>query len=180
MSIEMLLQVAINLGLGAAVWMLWMRSRRSPQEDPRLSRGLQLLSSKIAILEDLADRTDRQVQQLSDLLDQRSRQLQAKIFESEKQVRELDASMKKSREVAEIFQDRIPHEQIIERQNTIKYVKAAQLAHRGLSIDEIAAQVDLPQEQLEFIAKVNRQQLMFDAEQLPEWAKTDFSGHSHE
>jgi mannose/fructose/N-acetylgalactosamine-specific phosphotransferase system component IIB len=154
-----------------ACWSLWLRSRRSPQEDARLSRGLQLLTSKIAILEDLSDRTDKQVHQLTDLLEQRSRLLQTKIFEAEKLVRELEQSMHKSREVAEIFQDKIPHEEIIERQNTIKYVKAAQLAHRGIDLNQIAAQVDLPREQIEFIAKVNRTQLMFDVDQLPEWAK---------
>lgn len=166
-----LLQIVVNLGLGLSCWVLWMRSKKAPQEDQRMSRGLQLLTSKIAILEDLSDRTDRQVQQLTELLEQRSRTLQTKIFEGEKLVRELDQSMRKSREVAEIFQDRIPHEEIIERQNTIRYVKAAQMAHRGSTIEEIAAQVDLPREQLEFIAKVNRKQLMFDTAQLPEWAK---------
>ena len=141
-----------------------------------MSRGLQLLTSKIAILEDLADRTDKQVQQLTDLLEQRSRGLQTKIFEGEKLIRELDQSMQRSKEVAEIFQDRIPHEEIIERQNTIRYVKAAQMAHKGSSIEEIATQVDLPREQIEFIAKVNKKQLMFDVSQLPEWAKPHLDG----
>ncbi len=76
-------------------------------------------------------------------------------------------------EVAKIFQDRIPHGEIVERQNTIKYVKAARLAHQGLSIDEIAEQVtDLSRGEIEFIAKVNRDQLMFCEESLPEWAQS--------
>jgi mannose/fructose/N-acetylgalactosamine-specific phosphotransferase system component IIB len=171
MAVWTILQFVIDLGLMMASWILWQRLRRPPQDDPRLSRGLQILASKINILEDLSDRTDKQVQQLTDLLDQRARTLQSKMTESERLVRELDQSMQKSREVAEIFQDRIPHEEIIERQNTIKYVQAAQMAHQGRTIDEIADKVDLPREQLEFIAKINRQQLMFDVEQLPEWAK---------
>jgi mannose/fructose/N-acetylgalactosamine-specific phosphotransferase system component IIB len=171
MAVWTILQFVIDLGLLLSSWILWQRLRRPPQDDPRLSRGLQILASKITILEDLSDRTDKQVQQLTELLDQRARTLQTKMFESEKLVRELEQSMQKSREVAEIFQDRIPHEEIIERQNTIKYVQAAQMAHQGRTIDEIAEKVDLPREQIEFIAKINRQQLMFDIDQLPEWAK---------
>lgn len=171
MAIWVLFITIMNLGFLVGIWMLWHRLSRSPKDDPRLSRGLQILGNKIAILEDLCDRTDKQVHQLTDLLDQRSRSLQTKMFEAEKLMREIEQSMHKSREVAEIFQDRIPHEEILERQNLIKYVKAAQMAHQGQSIDEIASKVDLPREQLDFIAKVNRQQLMFDVNQLPEWAK---------
>ncbi len=172
MTVWLLLQLVLNLSLIGSSLILWQRSKRSPKEDARLSKGLQLLTSKIAILEDLSDRTEKQVTQLTDLIDQKSRSLQTKLFEAEKVIREVEGSMERSREVAEIFQDRIPHEEIIERQNTIKYVKAAQLAHRGQDIEAIANQVDLPREQLEFIAKVNRTQLMFDVEQLPAWAKT--------
>jgi len=171
MNIWILLQIVINLTLGLGMVVVWLRLQRPPKDDPRLSRGLQLLQSKISVLEDLSDRTDRQVKQLTDLLDQKSRSLQSKIFDSEKQVQKLDQSMFKSMEVAQIFQDKIPHEEIIERQNTIKYVKAARMAHEGKSNDEIACEVDLPREQIEFIAKVNKDQLMFDETQLPTWAQ---------
>ncbi len=167
------LQIAVNLFLGLGLAVLWLRFRRPPKEDPRLSRGLQLLQSKISVLEDLSDRTDLQVKQLTNLLDQKTRLLQTKIFDAEKQMQLVDQSMHKSLEVAEIFQDKIPHQEIIERQNTIKYVKAARMAHGGSSLDEIAEAVDLPREQLAFIAKVNQEQLMFDDEQLPEWAKSE-------
>lgn len=171
MNIWILLQIVINLSLALGLVVVWLRLQRPPKDDPRLSRGLQLLQSKISVLEDLSDRTDRQVKQLTDLLDQKSRSLQSKIFDSEKQVQKLDQSMFKSMEVAQIFQDKIPHEEIIERQNTIKYVKAARMAHEGKSNDEIAREVDLPREQIEFIAKVNKDQLMFDETQLPAWAQ---------
>lgn len=171
MNIWILLQVLINVSLMLGVVVMWVRLNRPAKDDPRLSRGLQLLQSKISVLEDLSDRTDRQVKQLSELLDQKSRSLQNKIFDSEKQVQKLDQSMFKSMEVAQIFQDKIPHEEIIERQNTIKYVKAARMAHEGKAIEEIASQIDLPREQLEFIAKVNKDQLMFDESQLPAWAQ---------
>lgn len=175
MSPWILLQICVNLGFIVAISVMWFRLRKPPQDDPRLSRGLQLLQSKIAVLEDLSDRTDAQVKQLTHLIEQKARLLQNKIIEAEHQIQRVDSSMKKSKEVAEIFQDKIPHEEIVERQNTIKYVKAAQMAHAGHSMEEIAAEVDLPPGQLELIAKLNKDELVFDAEALPEWAKTEIS-----
>ncbi len=180
MSIWTLLQIVFNLAVLANVAALWMRMRRPPQDDPRLSRGLQLLQTKITVLEDLSDRTDAQVKQLTALLDQKNRMLQNKILEAEQQVLKIDHSMHKSMEVAEIFQDKIPHQEILERQRTVEYVKAARMANSGLSVDEIAASVHLPREQIELIAKFNREQLMFDETALPEWASRtseDTAGH---
>lgn len=150
---------------------MWWRLRRPPQDDPRLSRGLQLLQTKITVLEDLSDRTDAQTKQLTAIIEQKSRALQNKLVEAEQQMLKLDHSMHKSREVAEIFQDKIPHQEIVERQRTIEYVKAARLANQGHSPEEIANAVNLPIEQVEMIAKFNRDRLMFDEESLPEWAK---------
>jgi mannose/fructose/N-acetylgalactosamine-specific phosphotransferase system component IIB len=160
----------VDLFLAVGVYVLWVKLKQPPQDDPRLSRGLQLLQSKIAVLEDLSDRTEVQVGQLTALLEQKVRKVQAKIEESQKQIQMIDQSMQRSREVAEIFQDKIPHEEIIERQNTIKYIKAAQLAHEGKTVAEISQLVDLPIGEIEFIAKVNRDQLQFDIQSLPDWA----------
>ena len=170
MSIWTLLQIVFNLFALASIAALWMRLRRPPQDDPRLSRGLQLLQTKITVLEDLSDRTDTQVKTLTGLLDQKNRMLQNKILEAEQQMMKIDHSMNKSREVAEIFQDKIPHQEILERQRTVEYVKAARMANSGLSVDQIAESVHLPREQVELIAKFNRDQLMFDENALPEWA----------
>ncbi|MCB0384570.1 MAG: DUF2802 domain-containing protein, partial [Bdellovibrionales bacterium] len=68
---------------------------------------------------------------------------------------------------------KIPHEEIIERQNTIKYVRAARMAHEGASLAEIAQEVALPMGEIEFIAKVNKDRLMFDEGSLPEWARVE-------
>ena len=68
--------------------------------------------------------------------------------------------MEKSKKVARLFQDKIPHEEIIERQNAQKYLKAAKLANQGLSIEEIAGQIDIPRGELELIVKLNRQNLV--------------------
>lgn len=148
-----------------------VRTRRSHREDPRLSQGLQLLQSKIAILEDLSDRTDNQVTQLTSFMEHKVKQLQSKVQEAQEHLVMIDQSIGKSMEVAEIFQDKIPHEEIIERKNRVKYVKAARLSHQGKSVEEIAQAVDLPRGEIEMIAKVNREQLMFSDKKLPEWAK---------
>lgn len=169
----MLLQIVVNLILGLAIYILWSKLKKPPQDDPRLSRGLQLLQSKIAVLEDLSDRTDVQVKQLTALLEQKTRQVQQKIEDAQKHMNQVDHSIERSREMAEIFQDKIPHEEIIERQNTIKYVRAARMAHEGASLAEIAQAVDLPMGEIEFIAKVNKDRLMFDQDALPEWARIE-------
>lgn len=166
-----LLQVSLDVALLTFAFVVWQRFKRPPQEDPRLSRGLQLLQSKIAILEDLSDRTDKQVAQLLSLLEQKGRFVQKTLLDAESEIQKIDQATRRSKEVAEIFQDKIPHAEIIERQNTIKYVKAAQLAHSGVSPDEIVRQTELPLGEVEFIAKVNKDQMMIDTERLPEWAK---------
>jgi hypothetical protein len=171
-----LLQVLLDLVLIAGSMMMWWRLRRPPQDDPRLSRGLQLLQTKITVLEDLSDRTDAQVRQLSSLLDHKARSVQNRILEAEQQIMKIDHSMNKSLEVAEIFQDKIPHQEILERQRTVEYVKAARMAHSGLSVEEISQSVHLPREQVELIAKFNRDQLMFDEKALPEWATRPTTG----
>ena len=171
MSSMALLQVVFNLVVACVVYILWLRLKKPPQDDPRISRGLQLLQSKISVLEDLSDRTEVQVSQLTALLEQKIKKVQLKIEDAGKQILAIDQSMERSREVAKIFQDKIPHREIIERQNTIKYVKAAKLAHEGRSLAEISQEVDLPIAELEFIAKVNRDDLMFDSNSLPEWAR---------
>lgn len=171
MSFWVLIQILLNLILLASVVGVWMRLQRPQKDDPRLSKGLQLLQSKIAVLEDLSDRTEVQVQQLTALLEQKVREVQQQVQSSEKQLQKIEQSMQKSLEVAKIFQDRIPHNEIVERQSTIKYVKAARLAHQGLSVQDIAAQVDLSLGEIEMIAKVNKDQLMFCEESLPEWAQ---------
>jgi hypothetical protein len=168
-----LIQVVFNIFAALGFFIIIMRMNRAPKDDPRLSRGLQLLQSKISVLEDLSDRTEIQVNQLTGILDQKCREVQAKVQLAEQHVHEIRVAMDRSLDVARIFQDKIPHQEIIERQNTIKYVQAARMAHQGMGIEEIAAKVDLPKGELEFITKVNRDQLMFQEDQLPTWARQD-------
>lgn len=152
---------------------IFIKLRMPPKDDPRLSRGLQLLQSKISILEDLSDRTDTQVTQLQMLLNQKAKDLQDQMAKAEQEVMRISQATQKSLEVAKIFQDKIPHKEIIERQNTLKYVKAAKLAHQGVAIEDISKQVDLSAGELELIVKVNRQNLQFAEDELPEWAQAE-------
>ena len=64
--------------------------------------------------------------------------------------------------MAEIFQDKIPHSEIIDRQNRLKYITAARMAHQGISKTEIAEKVDLPEGELDFIVKINHDQLVLE------------------
>ena len=171
MSIWILAAAVVQIFLVLSVVILWLRQSRAPKDDPRLSRGLQLLQSKIAVLEDLSERTERQVTQLTRFLDERSKHLQTKILNAEELLVRIDHSMKKSLDVAAIFQDKIPHEEIIERNQTQKYVTAAKMANDGRTIDEIVQALDLPRSEVEFIAKINRKELVFEPSLLPEWAK---------
>jgi hypothetical protein len=171
MSIWILAAIAAQLFMFLAIVILWARQGRAPKDDPRLSRGLQLLQSKISVLEDLSERTEQQVTNLTRFLDERSKVLQTKILNAEELLVKIDHSMKKSLDVAEIFQDKIPHEEIIERNQTQKYVAAAKMANEGRSVDEISQTLDLPRSEVEFISKVNRDELAFEPSLLPEWAK---------
>jgi hypothetical protein len=161
MGLLILFQVAMDLGFIALFALLLIeRSKSKTAEDPRMSRGLQLLSSKIAILQDLMDRSETMGRQLTQLIDRKQQDVHERIEEVEHHLHKVNVAIEKSQEVAKIFQDRIPHQEIIERQNTLKYVQAAKLAHQGMSIDDIAKQVDIPRGELELIAKVNRDQLI--------------------
>lgn len=175
MSFTIFMQVFFNIIVLTSIFVIFARLRRPAKDDPRLSKGLQLLSSKIAVLEDLNDRTESQVQQMLTLLDQKSRELQQKITTAENQVQQIRQSMNQSLEVAQIFQDKIPHSEVIERQNSMKYIRAARMAHQGFSVEEIMREVDLPRGEIEFISKVNREQLSFREEDLPAWAREPVS-----
>jgi hypothetical protein len=173
--IWILFLVLIQLVFFAGLVFLWMRMKRNMDDDSRWSRGLQFVQSKIAVFEDLSDRTEYQVKQLTIMMENKICDLQRKIDEADEVLTKISKSMKKSIEVAQIFQDKIPHEEIIERQNTVKFVKAALMAHEGKSVNEICEVVDLPKSQVQFISKVNADRLSFDSSQIPEWLKSELN-----
>lgn len=163
-------QLLLNLALISVGVAIYVRSKRPRKDDPRLSKGLQLLQSKIAILEDLSDRVDNQVKQLMGILDQKAKMTHEHAEMIQEHLNQVEKSIQKSLEVSHIFQDKIPHKEIIERQNTIKYIQAARLANQGHSADEISQKIDIPKSELEFIVKVNKDRLMFSEKDLPTWA----------
>ncbi len=172
MGISFLMLVVFQVVSIAAIGALWVKiTKIQNQEDQRLSKGLQLLQSKLAVLEDLSDRTEVQVSQLVAILEGKIRDIQAKLMDADKVIGKIEKNIEKSLEVANIFQDKIPHQEILERQYTKKYVKAAQLAHAGHSAQEISQVVELTQGEIELIVKLNCDHLQFDVSELPEWAK---------
>ena len=175
MSIWIICQIVFNLALVVGGCILWFKLSRLTKEDPRLNRGLEILQGKISIIEDLSDRTEVQVKQLTSLMDKKTQQLKGVIHKADMHCMRVEQERQKSLEVAEIFQDKIPHNEIIDRQNRVKYVTAARMAHRGLSKEDIAKEVDLPEGELDFIIKVNRDQLTFEESKLPPWAQQDFT-----
>lgn len=169
MSIWIILLIAVNILMLAGLGVCYVRLQDKREDDPRLSYGLKLLQSKISVLEDLSDRTEVQVKQLLTLLEKKLHEVKARVEDADTKINHINQSMKKTLEVAEIFQAQIPHEEIVERQVSNKYIKAARLANQGKSIDEIQQQVDLPAGELDFIYKVNKDQLVFSEEHLPSW-----------
>lgn len=154
---------------------MWIRLKKESTTDVQWSRNLQIIQSKIAVFEDLSDRTETQVKQLTTMMENKIFDLQKKIDEADDVLNKISNSMKKSMEVAQMFQDKIPHEEIIERQNTLKFVKAALMANEGSSIEEIKSLIDLPTSQIEFIVKVNAEKLSFDPNQVPEWIQREMN-----
>jgi hypothetical protein len=171
MSVWSVLQIAIDLLFLAGLGLCFLKFKARREEDPRLSYGLKLLQNKIAIIEDLSDKTDHQVKQLVALMENKIKDLQTKINESQNQLAGIDQAMSRTLEVAQIFQNQIPHEQIVERKTSNKYITAARLAHQGATPEQIRQQVDLPPAELDLIIKVNREQLTFSEEHLPAWVE---------
>lgn len=161
MGTLLLLQTGLDLALIAIVTVLLIDRVQSKNKDnPRLSRGLQLLANKLAILQDLIDRSEATGKQLSQLIEGKQQDVYDVMEEVDRHLHKVQESMEKSKSIARLFQDRIPHEEVIERQTAAKYIKAAKLANQGVGVESIAAQVDIPIGELELIVKLNRQGLI--------------------
>lgn len=180
MSLWGILQIAVDILIFAGLGIALVKSRRRQEEDPRLTYGLKVLQNKISILEDLSDKTEVRVKQLVTILDSKIKDLHQRVIDSDNQLKRIDQAMSKTMEIAQIFENRVPHEEIIERKLTNKYINAAKMAHQGASIEEIEKQIDLPRAELDFIIKVNREQLMFNESHLPTWAQSHPLQHNPE
>ncbi|MCB0393462.1 MAG: DUF2802 domain-containing protein [Bdellovibrionales bacterium] len=171
MTVWVLFQIIFNILLAVGLALTFIRQKKRSADDPRLSRGLQLLQSKISVLEDLSDRVDTQFKQVSQLLQEKITEVKRACEGAQEHVHQVEQSIQKSNEVAQIFQDRIPHEEILERKTTIKYIEAAKLAHSGVSADEISKRLSIPKQEAEFIVSVNKQELRYNDSNTPAWAK---------
>lgn len=163
-------QVILDIGLLLGLFLVWARFSRPQKEDARFSKGLQLLQSKISILEDLSDRTDVQVRQLSALLSAKAVEVHQKTAEADRQIQMIEKNMQKSLEISKIFQDKIPHREIIERETSYKYIEAARMANQGKNAEEISKRLEIPVGEAEVIINMNKDQLIFDEANVPAWA----------
>lgn len=152
---------------------LWRQITKPQKDDPRISKGLRLLQSKISIIEDLSDKTEAEVQKLRGIIDNKIKEIQSKMILAEQVIRDLNQAVDRSLESAKIFQEEVPHEEWVERQNTLKLVKAAKLAKLGFLSQEISQHIDLPKAQIDFIVKVNKDQLTFEEDKLPLWLQNE-------
>lgn len=75
-------------------------------------------------------------------------------------------SIQKSNEVAKIFQDKIPHKEIYEHENTVKMCAPLKWPMKAKPLEEIARRNRLLH-QAELIVKVNRSGLMFSKKVCP-------------
>ena len=171
MSIWVGLQIILNLILLVGLALCFVRIQRQREDNPRLNQGLRLLQSKISVLEDLSDHSENQVNQLMTLLDKKLQEVRRSINNVNEHMVEMDQSIEKSKKMAEVIVNKIPHKEIIERKTTDKYKKAAQMAHQGIGVDRIVSELGLPRNEVQLIAKVNRKKYIFaDKENL--WASS--------
>src|SRR4051794_27784441 len=122
MPVWSMLQTLFYLGISLTVCILWFKIKnKMSRDDERIGKSLALLQSKIAVFEDLSDEVERKLRHMTVVLEQKAMDVQNKIRSADEQIHRIEQATEKSLQVAEIFQDRIPHEQIIHRQSTMRY-----------------------------------------------------------
>lgn len=166
-----LFQIIVNLLLFAFVGLIWSRLKHLSGDEGRLRQGLQILQSKIAILEDLSGQVDDQFKQLTYMLDLKSKAFDAKLTEASELLSKLADGVTEASAAAHNLSENLQPEVLLERETAIRYVKAALLARAGKSTTEISSQLGVGFEEAELICKLNRSQLQFKVDELPEWMK---------
>jgi hypothetical protein len=169
MNIWLLLLTLLNVILLAGLsFSLFLRIKEK-KEDQRLTKGLQLLQNKISILEDLSDRTDEQVHKLVHVIDHKANEVRHQLQIADEKIDQIEIALSKALDISKVFNEQVPHQEMIDRQKTNTYVQAAKMAHQGFSIEQISAKVDLSPAEIEMITKVNKENLQFSEESLPAW-----------
>src|SRR3984885_8530543 len=119
MGLLIFMQVVFDLAfIATATWLLMDRSKSKTMEDPRLSRGLQLLSSKIAILQDLLDRSEHMSRQLNQTMDGKKADIQERLEEVEVYFHKIQAAQENQK--APVHRE----DNSDDRQSTVKYLRA--------------------------------------------------------
>lgn len=160
MTSLVLFQLIVNILLFAFIGLLWSRLRHLTGDEGRLKQGLQILTTKIAILEDLGQKVDEQSQQTLKILDLKKEAIESLLEKAIATMHQID---EKTSQVT------VNSEALVERDNAIKFTKAALLANKGVSAAEIAQQVGLGIQESELIYSLNSQHLQFKLEDLPGW-----------
>lgn len=170
MTIWIVAQTMVNLVLFAGLVFLLISRKQNQKEDQKFSKGLQLLQNKISVLEDLSDQTDEQVQTLTQLLEGKYREIQGLLVESDQQIQKMEEI---ARNIWNQVQSADSLKNSTETQNMNKYVKAAQMANSGRSIDEITREIDITRGEAELIVAMNKDQLTFNQNTLPLWVQPE-------
>lgn len=162
MSVWFLVQLLFNVILLAGVAVCLIKSFKDKEDDPRLTQGLRLLQSKISILEDLSDHTENQVKQLMALLDKKLHEVRQSIHQVNQHMGEVDRSIQKGQQMAQQIVSEISTDKIVEKKIENKYIKAAQMAHAGHSVQQIVESLQLPKAEVELITKVNKKKCVYE------------------
>lgn len=177
MNFWIMVQLILNLIFLAGIIFLLINRKQTYREDQKFSKGLQLLQTKISVLEDLSDQTDDQVRSLTKLLEDKYREIQGLLVEADQQIQKME-------EVAQNTMNRLHSvegmPQSTEQGSMNKYVKAAQMAHSGASMDEILQSVDLTRGEVELVMAMNKDNLVFNQHQLPLWVNPDMAAAPQE
>ncbi len=151
----------------ASFAIIYVRISRRPRETHGVREGMDLIESKLNALQDFLESADSQVRKMQELISVKSQQLDLQMQELTQESHKIGNSLLKAQETIDLFQERIPHEEFLDRKNAVNYVKAARMAHEGISLAEIARQIDIPMNELELICKLNKDSLMMTNEDLP-------------
>jgi hypothetical protein len=155
-----LLQSIVNVLLFTFMGFLWKRLKLLTGDEGRLKQGLQILQTKLAILEDLSAHIETQMQQANQIFETKEKSLENLLEESKKMMSILDEKS---------FLITASSETLRERENAIKFTQAALLAHKGLIPSLIAEKIGLGLQESELIYSLNRETLQFKVEELPHW-----------
>lgn len=88
MSTFLVVLVCANIVLLLSLSLLLFLKIKEKKEDNRITKGLQLLQHKIAILQDLSDKSDDQVQRLVSILDQKSNEIKKVLKDTNQALQE--------------------------------------------------------------------------------------------